>query len=115
MPLSVRAYGPPPLKQMTDDFLRAYKTTIDFWAEDFKMKPLASPDVKEVSTPGTVMEDENVKIAAAIVQHPPVRPALAYRFDFQDRSITFSGDTVPLETVVQLAKGSDILVHEGMY
>ena len=115
MPPSVRAVGPPPLKQMTDDFLRAYEATIDFWVEDFKVKPLVSPDVKEVSTPGTVLQDENVKIAAAIVQHPPVRPALAYRFDFQDRSITFSGDTVPLETVVQLAKGADILVHEAMY
>jgi len=115
MPLPVRAFGPPPLKQMTDDLLRAYKATIDFWVEDFKMKPLVSPNVKEVSTPGMVMQDENVKIVAAIVQHPPVRPALAYRFDFEDRSIVFSGDTVPIETVVELAKGTDILVHEAMY
>jgi ribonuclease BN (tRNA processing enzyme) len=115
LPPLVRAFGPPPLKQMTDDFLRAYKATIDFWAEDFKMKALVPPDVKEVSTPGTVMEDENVRITAAIVQHPPVRPALAYRFDYPDRSIVFSGDTAPLETVAQLAKGADFLVHEAMY
>lgn len=112
---SVRAFGPPPLKQMTQDFLRAYKTTIDFWVEDLKVKPLASPDVKEVSAPGPVMQDENVKVAAAIVQHPPVRPALAYRFDFQDRSIVFSGDTAPVEAVARLAKGADVLVHEAMY
>jgi ribonuclease BN (tRNA processing enzyme) len=115
LPLSLRTFGPPPLKQMTDDFLRAYRATIEFWAEDFKMKPLLSPDVKEVSTPGNVVQDENVTITAAVVQHPPVQPALAYRFDFQDRSIAFSGDTVPVETVVQLAKGADILVHEAMY
>src|SRR5262249_3684208 len=59
--------------------------------------------------------DENVKISAAIVQHPPVRPALAYRFDFPDRSITFSGDTAPTEAVARLAKGADLLVHEAMY
>jgi ribonuclease BN (tRNA processing enzyme) len=115
LPPSVRAFGPPPLKQMTEDFLRAYKATIDFWVEDLKVKPLVSPDVKEVSAPGIVMRDENVKIAAAIVQHPPVRPALAYRFDFQDRSIVFSGDTAPVEAVVRLAKGADMLVHEAMY
>lgn len=80
-----------------------------------KVQPLASPDVKEVSAPGTVMQDENVKIAAAVVQHPPMRPALAYRFDFQDRSIAFSGDTAPIEAVARLAKGADILVHEAMY
>jgi len=73
------------------------------------------PDVKEVSGPGAVTQDENVKIAAAIAQHPPVRPALAYRFDFADRSIAFSGDTAPTETVAKLAKGADILVHEAMY
>jgi len=112
---SVRAFGPPPLKQMTEDFLRAYKSTIDFWAEDFKMKPLALPDVKEVSTPGALLQDENVKVTAAVVQHPPVRPALAYRFDFRDRSIAFSGDTAPLQSVARLASGAEILVHEAMY
>jgi len=115
LPPSVRAFGPPPLKQMTKDFLRAYKVTIDFWVEDLKVKPLVSPEVREVSAPGAVMQDENVKIAAVIVQHPPVRPALAYRFDFQDRSIAFSGDTAPVEAVARLAKGADMLVHEAMY
>jgi len=112
---SVRAFGPPPLKQMTEDFLRAYKATIDLWVEDLKVKPLVPPDVMEVSAPGAVMQEGNVKVAATIVQHPPVRPALAYRFDFHDRSIVFSGDTAPIEAVARLAKGADILVHEAMY
>jgi ribonuclease BN (tRNA processing enzyme) len=113
--LDVRAYGPPPLRQMTEDFLRAYKTTVDFWAEDLKMKPLAAVEVQEVAAAGAVMQDDNVKVTAAIVQHPPVKPALAYRFDFKDRSIAFSGDTAPSEAVAQLAKGADVLVHETMY
>ncbi len=115
MPLDVRAFGPPPLKQMTEDFLRAYKTTIDFWAEDLKMKPLTAVDVKEVAEAGPVMQDDNVKVTAAIVEHPPVKPAFAYRFDFKDRSIAFSGDTAPLDAVAKLAKGADVLVHETMY
>jgi ribonuclease BN (tRNA processing enzyme) len=45
MPNPVRAVGPPPLKQMTNDFLHAYKTTIDFWAQDFNAKALMPPDV----------------------------------------------------------------------
>jgi ribonuclease BN (tRNA processing enzyme) len=114
MKQSVRAYGPPPLKEMTEGFLRAYQTTIDFWAEDFKMKPLGMIDVGEVPAAGAVMQDANVKVSAIIVDHPPVKPALAYRFDFKDRSIVFSGDTAPLEAVAQLAKGADVLVHEAM-
>jgi ribonuclease BN (tRNA processing enzyme) len=112
---SVQAFGPPPLAQMTRDFLRAYKATIDFWVEDLKVKPLVPPAVKEVSAAGTVMQDDYVRVATTLVQHPPVRPALAYRFDFPDRSIAFSGDTAPLEAVTALAKGASVLVHETMY
>jgi ribonuclease BN (tRNA processing enzyme) len=110
----VRAFGPPPLKQMTEDFLRAYKTTVDFWAEDYNMKPIVI-GVNEVSAAGPVTQDDNVKVSAIIVEHPPVRPALGYRFDFNDRSIAFSGDTAPLQAVATLAKGADVLVHEAMY
>ena len=115
LPLDIRAFGPPPLKQITDDFMRAYKQTVDFWAEDFHMKPLTSVNVQEISGAGPVMQDDNVKVSAILVEHPPVKPALAYRFDFKDRSIAFSGDTAPLEAVAKMAKGADVLVHETMY
>ena len=84
MHLDVRAFGPPPLKQMTEDFMRAYKTTVDFWAEDLKMTPLVTVDVREVLAAGPVIQDDNVKVSAIIVEHPPVKPALGYRFDFKD-------------------------------
>ena len=113
MPLSVRAYGPPPLKQMTIDYIRSMRTTIDFWAEDLKMKALETIDVTEVSGAGPVMQDGNVKVSSVVVEHPPVKPALGYRFDFNDRSIAFSGDTTPIEAVAQMAKGSRHLSSRG--
>jgi ribonuclease BN (tRNA processing enzyme) len=62
-----------------------------------------------------VTQDDNVKVSSIIVEHPPVKPALGYRFDFKDRSIAFSGDTSPLEAVAEMARGADVLVHEAMY
>jgi ribonuclease BN (tRNA processing enzyme) len=115
LPSSLRTFGPPPLKVMTEDLLRAYKATIDFWAEDFKMKPLESVAVQEVPAAGAVVQDDNVTVSAAVVPHPPVAPSLAYRFDFKDRSLVFSGDTAPSEAVARLARGADVLVHEAMY
>jgi ribonuclease BN (tRNA processing enzyme) len=112
---SVRAFGPPPLKQMTEDYLRSVKATIDFWSEDLKMKALGMIGVQEVSVAGPVTESEGLKVTAAVVEHPPVHPALGYRFDFADRSIVFSGDTAPVEVLARLAKGADVLVHEAMY
>jgi ribonuclease BN (tRNA processing enzyme) len=112
---SVRSYGPPPLKEMTEDLLRAYKTTIAFWAEDFKMTPLSAINVTEVSGVGPVMNDDNVMVTSTVVQHPPVTPALGYRFEFRDRVIAFSGDTAPISAVAQIARGADVLVHEAIY
>ena len=111
---SVRAYGPPPLMQMTADYLSSAKATIDLWAEDFRIPALQMIDVHELPGSGPVMQDENVKVSSVLVQHPPVTPALGYRFDFPDRSIAFSGDTIALDDVARLAKGADVLVHEAL-
>jgi ribonuclease BN (tRNA processing enzyme) len=57
--------------------------------------------------------DENgVRVTAILVQHAPVFPALAYRFDTPGGSVVFSGDTGPCDNVARLARGADILVHE---
>ena len=55
------------------------------------------------------------KVTAAVVDHPPIRPAFAYRFDTPDRSLVISGDTAPSPALVELAKGADVLVHEVLY
>ncbi|MFW3386027.1 UNVERIFIED_CONTAM: MBL fold metallo-hydrolase [Kocuria sp. CPCC 205274] len=64
--------------------------------------------------PVEVFEDDRVKVTATLVQHAPVFPAFAFRFDTDTGSVTFSGDTGPSENLVELAKGSDILVHEAI-
>jgi ribonuclease BN (tRNA processing enzyme) len=71
--------------------------------------------VHELNHGGTIMQDENVKVTAALVNHPPVVPAFGYRFDAADRSIVISGDTTPSDNLVDLAQGADVLVHEALY
>jgi ribonuclease BN (tRNA processing enzyme) len=112
-PLGV--YGPPPLKQITADYLKAIKPDVDVWLDDIGHKPMGPINVQEVSAGGPVATSGDMRVTAALVNHPPVVPALAYRFDFPDRSIVFSGDTSPMESVAQLAKGADVLVHEAIY
>ena len=57
-------------------------------------------------------DGNGVRITAILVQHAPVFPALAYRFDTPTGSVVFSGDTGPCDNVVRLAQGADVLVHE---
>ena len=108
-------YGGPPLRQITDNYLAAQKPDVDIWVKDVNHTPMPPIQVHEITAGGPVMTDKNVRVTAALVDHPPVVPAFAYRFDMADRSIVFSGDTSPLAAVAQLAKGADILVHEAMY
>lgn len=62
--------------------------------------------------PIPVMENDDVRVTAVLVHHPPVFPAFAYRFDTADGAIVVSGDTTPSANLVALARGADILVHE---
>jgi ribonuclease BN (tRNA processing enzyme) len=75
--------------------------------------PLVHPH--EVSQGGRVFQDEHVKVTAALVPHPPMVPALAFRFDTGDRSIMISGDTARSDRMVELAQGADVLVHSAVY
>lgn len=63
-------------------------------------------------SPIAVFEDDRVKVSATLVQHAPVFPAIGYRFDTEDGSVVFSGDTGPSENLIELASGADVLVHE---
>jgi ribonuclease BN (tRNA processing enzyme) len=109
----VDTWGPPPLRRMTRQFLDLNDADIRVRERDEGRPPLA-PLIRahEVDGAGEVMRDELVRVTAAVVQHPLVPLALAYRFDCPDRSIVFSGDTRPSDNLVALARGADVLVHE---
>src|SRR5260370_28752566 len=55
--------------------------------------------------PFKIFEDDRVRVSATLVDHAPVWPAFAYRFDTDDGSIVFSGDTGRNENLIKLAKG----------
>ena len=112
----VDSWGPPPLATMTKLFFEMNAYDIKTRITNEGRVPLAPlVHVHELHAGGLVMRDENVAVMAALVDHPPVAPAFAYRFDAADRSIVISGDTAPSENLVKLAQGADMLVHSVMY
>lgn len=66
------------------------------------------------TAPFPVMSDDRVKVTATLVPHGPVFPSFAFRFDTEHGSVTFSGDTMISENLIDLARGSDVLVHEAI-
>lgn len=112
----VEFHGPPPLRQILRDTLRANRADIAIrMADEARSDPSKLVRIFEHSRPGPVYKDDMVEVSCAEVVHPPFRHAFAYRFDCPDRSIVFSGDTAPSDALVSLAAGADVLVHEVMY
>lgn len=64
--------------------------------------------------PFVVYRDELVTVTATLVEHPPVAPAFAFRFDTDHGSVVISGDTAPCSNLVRLADGTDLLMHEAI-
>jgi ribonuclease BN (tRNA processing enzyme) len=112
----VDTWGPPPLARMTALFFEMNAYDIDVRIADEGRVPLVPlVHVHELAADGLVMQDERVRVTAALVDHPPVVPALAFRFDAPDRSLVFSGDTNRCDNLVRLAAGADVLVHETLW
>ena len=113
---TVDAYGPPPLARLTALIEEVNKVDIETRIADEGRTPFAGlVRAHEITAGGLVMEKKGLKVTAALVDHPPIRPALAYRFDAPGRSIVISGDTAPSPSLIALAKDADILVHEVLY
>ena len=115
-PTSVDAYGPPGLTTMSRDFFNYLKFDIDIRiVDEGRPDPRKLVTTHEISKPGTVLVNDDVKVSACLVRHPPITQAYAYRFDAKDRSVVISGDTAYAPALAEFAKGADVLVHEVMY
>lgn len=61
-----------------------------------------------------VIDDGGLRITAIRVDHGPVQPTVAYRFDYKGRSAVISGDTARADTLIAGARGADLLVHDAL-
>jgi ribonuclease BN (tRNA processing enzyme) len=111
----VAVVGPPPLRRIFDLHYQAFETDIQSRMEDEGMAHLRDfVQITEIAS-DTAIEHTGARITAALVEHPPIRHAFAYRIDQGSTSICFSGDTRPTPALAALARGADLLVHETTY
>lgn len=85
-----------------------------------RMADEGRPDPRQMVVPheygeGLVMQDDQVKVTALRVPHPPITESYALKFEAGGKVVVFSGDTAYYPPLAQFAKGADLLVHEVMY
>jgi len=106
-------HGPRGIRRAVRSGLRAHAFDIETRTKDEGRPDLRKLlQVHTIKEEGLVLDDGHVRVTAARVQHPPIEDAFAYRFDMPGWSVVISGDTAPSESLVRLAQGADVLVHE---
>jgi ribonuclease Z len=117
----LKVYGPPGIERVVAGFNEAYAIDDGYRVKHHGAAMLPPDAVKLVAVPidftgetAPVFDAAGLKVTAIRVKHEPATPAYGYRFDFAGRTVTISGDTAYDEDLGRAAKGSDVLVHEGL-
>jgi ribonuclease Z len=125
-PLTV--YGGPGVEQVVDGFNRAYALDQGYRTEHhgeaimpsaawgLQAQPVALEGAPTPAKDRTriFFDDGSLRITAIEVDHEPIEPAYAYRFDYKGRSVVVSGDYRLHEPLARAASGADILFSEAL-
>jgi ribonuclease Z len=116
----LKVYGPPGVEDVVKGFNEAYSHDADYRTAHHgeKMLPREDVDLVPVIIPmntatAPALTANGLRVTAIRVDHGPVKPAYGYRFDYNGRSVTVSGDTAYYPPLAKAAHGSDVLVHEA--
>ncbi|MYB89465.1 MAG: MBL fold metallo-hydrolase [Proteobacteria bacterium] len=111
-PLPLTVYGPAGTSSFTRGLEQAFAYDIAVRNQYAGLDKNAIRLVTHEIEPGVVYSNDRVRVTAFLVDHGVVTPAYGYRIDFGDRSVVISGDTSYSETLVEQARGTDLLIHE---
>jgi len=125
-PLAV--YGGPGVEELVDGFNLAYRQDQGYRTEHHGERVMPSAawgliahtvELDGAPTPqkdrtGLVYDDGALRITAIEVDHAPIEPAYAFRFDYRGRSVVVSGDLKNHAPLAAAAAGADLLVSEAI-
>ena len=109
----VPIYGPAGLTAYWQGFLASMEADISLRIADEgrpALEPLA--DLRLLDAGQFAIGD--VTVEAIRNEHPPLIDSFALRLTGDGKSATLSGDTAPIDAMIDFAKDTDLLVHEAM-
>jgi ribonuclease Z len=127
-PSPLAVYGGPGIEEIVAGFTQAYRLDQGYRtthhsdrvmpAATWPMIPhrveLAGEPTPAKNRTAVVLDDGSLKITAIEVDHAPIAPAYAYRFDYKGRSVVITGDLKYHAPLAQAARGADVLVSEAI-
>ncbi len=126
----LNVYGPAPIARMTEQLFGAdgvygpdirarveHRSSLDVFEARGGTLPRRrpAPRVTEIRA-GSVVEGSTWKLTAGHAQHvQPYLECLAFRLDTMEGSVCYTGDSGPSDSIVELARGCDLLIHMNHY
>src|SRR5262245_4295947 len=125
-PLTV--YGGPGVERVVNGFNEAYRLDQGYRTAHHTAKvmppatwPMIPMTVELNGTPSAakdrraqVLNDGALTVTAFEVDHAPIEPAYAYRFDYKGRSVVITGDLKNHAPLAAAARDADLMVSEAI-
>ncbi len=116
-PTPLTLFGPSGINEITDAVNAGYRLdrqyrTAHHGAE--LLPPALGVLQHKTITPGVIIEDGALTITAYVAEHPPIEPAVGYRFDYRGRSVVVSGDSNINGDTLDIVNGADLLLHDAL-
>ena len=106
-------YGPPKLKQMAENIIKAYEFDINYRITGTQPQNNTGYKINfEPIFDGYVYKDENIHVLAFKNDHGDLDESYGFVITTNDKKILISGDTAPSKNLIKYGKDLDILVHE---
>jgi ribonuclease Z len=127
-PEPLQVYGGPGVENLVNGFNLAYQLDQGYRTEHHGEKVMPSRAwgmvARTITMDGApspaldrtkvVYDDGALRITAIEVDHAPIQPAYAYRFDYKGRSAVITGDLKYHPPLIESAKNADLLVSEAI-
>jgi ribonuclease Z len=127
-PAPLPVWGGPGIGEVVGGFDRAYRLDQGYRTAHHgaALMPAASwPMIpREILLPGpatprrdrtaVILDDGQLRVTAIELDHGPIQPALAYRFDYRGRSVVVSGDTKAHAPLARASANADLMLSEAI-
>lgn len=116
-PSPLTVYGPSGVNEVVDAINAGYRQD-RMYRTGHHGEKLLPPALgildHETIAPGVILEDGDLTITAYVAAHPPIEPAVGYRFDYRERSVVISGDSNVNGDTLDIVNGADLLLHDAL-
>lgn len=109
----MNVYGPVSTKEIIGKMRDSFDFDAKLRVNYNKSSDAGAEIVYHERNEGIIYNQDGITITAFEVDHRPVYPALAYKMEYNGKTVVISGDTLPVENMITFSRNIDLLVHEA--